>query len=213
MPCEHLYEGGACVKCNEPYFVDMPDRKPRKSTVPADPAQPMAITVAEKKRERSVIHKANRILEPWQKEFARWEAEHPFARPVQRYAAIEKISGTKWTEKRLRTLRSSGLYREYRDILKQRTVRAAKFLLEPYTYESVQAMRWALETAVAAGDYKAVANLASPGIERASPRRDDLGRGGDVNINISFTQKQQSLLDNEKPIIEAEVISIEPARD
>jgi hypothetical protein len=167
------------------------------------------LTPAQKTHERSVYQRA-RILEPWMRTFAEWEVEHPQARPLERYRKAEQLSGSKFSENRMRILRNNGLYREYREVIRARNIRTAKALMEPYTVESVQAMRWALGMAIESKDYRAVATLASPGIERAWPRRDDPSKHGDVNIQINLSPGQAALLDRETPIIEAEIVAPDP---
>ena len=142
--------------------------------------------------------------------FARWLALHKgHPRIAAQLGKLQEVTGFEWTEAQRQELYASGAFRTYYLAIKEQGLRAMRFRTVEVAAKSVEMIDWGLDEAKKKGDYRAIPGLASPVMERAWPRREDMAQAAPTVI-IQITQAQHAQLEAPPAILEAEIIEVIP---
>ena len=159
----------------------------------------------------SLIQSAAHTLSPQQREFARWLAR--YRAPIhEQLKKLKELTGYDWSEDARKTLLGNGLFRTYFLAIKEQGERSIRLRVIEIAAKGMELADWAMDRAKANDDYRAVPNLVSPFLERALPRRQDLVTTSQTII-IQITGAQKAVMEASAPVVDAEIISIEPVDD
>lgn len=143
--------------------------------------------------QEEVVDKAGHVFEPWQREFARWFARMPRGTAIEnQLGKLKELTGYEWTFSQLKFLKSSGLFREYVNVMRERSLAAAKLRIGEIAYEAVEGLAEGIAVTREEKDYATMAKLTGQVLERTMPRRDELVNQR-LTINVSLTKEQQAL--------------------
>lgn len=130
-----------------------------------------------------------RILPPPLRTFGRWLAEKWHRPKAEQLAKLFDITGETWTLPRLNELKQTGAFKEYVVIMHERGLRAAKERMGEISYDAIENLKWAMDACKSAEDYGTMPKITGQIVERAIPRRDDLGNQN-VQVNVVFSPRQ-----------------------
>ena len=155
-------------------------------------------------------------LHAWQHAFAEWLAYHidkslPLSEQLTKAQEIANEFSLTVSERDLRALKARKPFREYLADMRDDAEKRARSMIRASLPEYVGAHRKALKMASDKEDFRAMATIAEPMIERAWPRRD----AAQINtqIVITLSPAQQKILDvideADVEVLDYEVISVE----
>lgn len=158
-------------------------------------------------------------LKPWEIHFGMWFHSEPKkpSKAAQLEAATRILNegrspgseALSVTYNQLRGLRRRADWQELFARLEQGGIDAARVLFVNNLPALVELHQWAAQQAKLKGDYRAMAPLTTPALDRVLPKREGTGGLAEQNILIALTVKQASLIDSDRPIVEAEIIAEE----
>ncbi len=155
-------------------------------------------------------------LHAWQYAFAEWLANHidkrlPLSEQVTKAQELANEFSLTVSERDLRALKSRKPFRDYLADMRDDAEKRARSMIRASLPEYVGAHRKALKLAADKEDFRAMASIAEPMIERAWPRRDAIQQNTQINITLSPAQQKifDGLDEPDVQILEAEVIHVE----
>lgn len=154
----------------------------------------------------AILHGA---LLPWMKALAEWHATQPGTpKKAQVLAIAMKLSGQALTPDTLALLLSRDDWMAYREEMALDELARARRRLEHRLDEYMDAHLWALQSAKKEGDYKAVAMIADPVMDRAWPKR-DVGSQTAQTIIVNLPGTTPAEAHVIEPLPDVEVVTVE----
>jgi hypothetical protein len=148
-------------------------------------------------------------LLPWMKALAEWHAVQPGTpKAAQVLATANKLCGHLLTPEKLKLLLTRSDWMAYREEMALDELARARRRLEHRLDEYLDAHQWALREAKGAGDYKAVAAIADPVMDRAWPKR-DVGSQTAQTIIVNLPGHTPADHHVVEPLPDVEVIAVE----
>lgn len=156
-------------------------------------------------------------LHVWQLAFAEWLANHidkilPLSEQLKKAQELADEFSLTVNERDLRALKSRKPFREYLADMRDDAEKRARSMIRASLPEYVGAHRKALKLASDKEDFRAMATISEPMIERAWPRRDATQVNTQIVITLSPAQQKifEALDEPAVEVLDYEVINVEP---
>lgn len=145
------------------------------------------------------------------KALAEWHAVQPGTpKQAQVIALAQQLSGQPLRPETVKALTTRNDWLSYREEMALDELARAKRRLEHRLDEYMDAHLWALQTAKKEKDYKAVAAIADPVMDRAWPKR-DVGSQTAQTIIVNLPGGQTAETHLLEPLSDVEVVPVEKA--
>ena len=155
-------------------------------------------------------------LHVWQLAYAEWLANHvdkrlPLSEQLTKAQELAGEFSLTVSERDLRALKARKPFRDYLADMRDDAEKRARSMIRAALPEYVGAHRKALKLAEQKDDFRAMATISEPMIERAWPRKETSTVNTQINITLSPAQQKifEAMDDDGIEILDAEIINVE----